>query len=134
MFSLYWIDHLDNLTSDYESRAERKPQLLSEYERGLFKFNANTPALAPFQNEPPRKIIYSLFPKAWKQIPLFSLYWINHLSNLSSDYESRAERKPMLMLEFVRGLFKFNANTPAVEVLLNEPPRKRNYNLFPIVF
>lgn len=34
-----------------------------------------------------------------------------------------AERKPMLLFEFERGLFKFNANTPAFDVLFQLPPR-----------
>lgn len=37
--------------------------------------------------------------------------------------KGRAARKPMLLLEFVRGLFKFNADTPALDVLLKFAPR-----------
>ena len=38
----------------------------------------------------------------------------------------------MLLLEFVRGLFRFTLNTPALEVLFQLPPQsgKRN-SLFP---
>ena len=75
-------------------------------------------------NEPPRKLNIQPIPRAWKQAPLFSLYWMDYRNNSSSDHESRAERNPMLLDEFVRGLLQFNANTPALDVLLNEPPRK----------
>ena len=37
--------------------------------------------------------------------------------------ESRAERKPRLLLEFVRVLLRFRQNTPALEVLFQLPPR-----------
>ena len=39
------------------------------------------------------------------------------------DDESRAERKPRLLLEFDRELFRFRQNTPALEVLFQLPPR-----------
>ena len=50
----------------------------------------------------------------------------------SSDYESRAERNPMLWLLYERTLFKSNANTPALEVFQNEPPRKEVIQPIPL--
>lgn len=51
----HWQDILRNPANPaYEGRAERKPMLLFEFERGLFKFTLNTPALAPLFQLPPQ--------------------------------------------------------------------------------
>jgi hypothetical protein len=43
----------------------------------------------------------------------------------------RAQRKPMLLLEFAGELFRFRAKTPALEVLFQLPPRwKANIAVF----
>lgn len=67
----HWQDILRNPADPaYEGRAERKPMLLFEFERGLFKFTLNTPALAPlFQLPPQIGKRSSPFPKI--QIALF---------------------------------------------------------------
>ena len=51
---LYWIQTLKFVTSDYEGRAERKPTLELELERGLFKLTLKTPALEPLFHLPPQ--------------------------------------------------------------------------------
>lgn len=64
----------------------------------------------------------------------------SHCQNIrrhSADpaYEGRAERKPMLLFELDRELFKFTLNTPALEPLFQLPPQigKRN-SPFPKLF
>ena len=42
----------------------------------------------------------------------------------------RAQRKPMLLLEFAGELFKFRAKTPALEVLFQLPPRWKARTLY----
>jgi len=60
---------------------------------------------------------------AWKQAPLSSLRWKQTLKSAASGFESRAARKPMLLLLFARGLFRLSANTPAATPLFQLPPR-----------
>jgi hypothetical protein len=51
----------------------------------------------------------------------------------SLERGSRAERNPMFVFVFVRGLFKFELNTPAFDVLFQLPPRfGKRFDLFPI--
>ena len=46
---------------------------------------------------------------------------------------SRAERNPMFVFVFVRGLFKFELNTPAFVVFVRLPPRfGKRFDLLPI--
>ena len=46
---------------------------------------------------------------------------------------SRAERNPMFVFVFERGLFKFELNTPAFDVLFQLPPRfGKRFDLLPI--
>ena len=49
--------------------------------------------------------------------------------------EGRAERKPLFQFVLERGSLKLTANTPAPELaVVYPPPRKGNYNLFPICY
>ena len=49
-----------------------------------------------------------------------------------SGIEGKAERNPMFVLEFVRELFKFTLNTPALDVLFQLPPQiGTRYNPLP---
>ena len=51
----HWQDILRNPADPaYEGRAERKPTLWFEFDRGLFKFTLNTPALEPLFQLPPQ--------------------------------------------------------------------------------
>jgi hypothetical protein len=133
-----------------------------EIARELFMLSAKTPEAKPLLNEPPRNGStahpqYYLFINfamcsgfcsaatfgihdnpvfclsAWRQAPLSSLYWMQPLKAATSDYESRAARKPTLSPVAARGLFKFSAKTPEAKPSVQLPPRNGS-TAYPQIF
>ena len=52
----------------------------------------------------------------------------------ASDYRGKAQREAMLLLAFVRGLFRFRENRPAFAALFQLPPRSgKRSGLYPML-